>query len=1336
MMNIISRRLVMLVCFAVFSMGSVAAFSMDGDGSGTGILTEKLKVKGCGSGKWPGEITGFSMRYDGTWSLTTSRHAFTGTYTDIKPDKSFNLIFSPSSYASLISGLEVASDDLCGLAPETSSLTEIVVKKFTANLNKKWTTVSIKLALAATRQDEVSSSKISYALKSKIDFVPTGCSGEAIGTLRGSDALVYCGNTEPAVITADNALELLTGVFGGGNTAPVLSTASVNDTQNVPSAGVLAQGVGPFAQRLARQLFNPSLYSDAKTDTSAIIPDKVNSPTVQAASISINETEPCDNGTLTLKGKLSNEGIGVLSILFNECLLDGDVFNGSAQLTIKAFDLGYLTFTDAVMEFELLSSSGVSGDSVLSGTVRDQLDMASNTETLTLDVVIKDGMANRVYKTENLVIASVYDNWMYPSTYSETINGRFYDAVQGYVDVATLQPLAFSGMLQTYPDEGGSLLLTGAGDSSILFTVLSTTTASLAVDTDGDGVAEYANIINTSVITGDAGTAAAPVAAGGDDQVAGTDTAVLLDSSGSFDPNGDLLSYSWEVVSEPVAGAVTFTSPHYPVTEFSGSEPGLYLIKVTASDGVNVSEDFVSINLVVELVAINPLRLNFQVIDAEYSNQLNRIVMVATNPNTLHVLDPVSGSDVSVALPLLPTSVSIRPDGQFAAVGHDGYFSYIDLSQGQLLSTYSISTDVLDIVLAGNGYVYAFPRHDQWENIRCIELATGNETLHTGNFVYAGTLARLHPNGTDIYGADNGLSPSDIEKYSIAGGTAQYLYDSPYHGTYAMGGELWFTEDGSRIFTRSGNVFQSSSAQAQDMLYSGSLPGVSQIEDVSHSIEAGELAVIPGSDDTVLRVFEDQFLTETQSIELPLLEVGGQRYHTHGLFVFFSDSGVQLHVIAQVDGSAGLQDDILVITYAGNPWEMEARKSPVNTAPVAKAGDEITTPLAQPVSLDGTASYDSDDDPLTYQWEFVTMPDASASTLSGGGSGTAAFTPDLRGTYVLRLTVSDGQAVATDTVSVSVQSDIHVLGYQVLDAEYSDALERIIIVSASPPELHIYDPLSDTGQTVVLPLTPTSVSVSPDGPSAVVGHDGYISHVDLDTATVLNTFPVTAVVGDIVHGGNGYAYAFPESDQWVNIHTINLTTGVEQLSTGNPVRERTRAKLHPAGAAIYGADNGLSPSDIEKYSITSGNADYLYDSPYHGDFPMCGNLWITEDGERIFTACGNTFRSSPDQAQDMIYNGSLSMTSGLQSVAHSAEAGKVIAAEAGSSTRVDVYGDEFLAYQTSITLPQFSTPGGDFDTYGRFVFYRSDGSLFHVLLQADPAAGASNDYGVATYGGM
>src|SRR5207247_2440005 len=161
----------------------------------------------------------------------------------------------------------------------------------------------------------------------------------------------------------------------------------------------------------------------------------------------------------------------------------------------------------------------------------------------------------------------------------------------------------------------------------------------------------------------------------------------------------------------------------------------------------------------------------------------------------------------AVPLPVAPTAVSVAPGGMTAAAGHNGWVSHVNLSPAAITSTFAVSADVLDVVLAANRYAYAFPRHDQWETIRCINLTTGAETQSGVSSIYAGTLAKLHPNGTAIYGADNGLSPSDIEKYDISGGTARYLYDSPYHGDFPMCGDLWISNDGLRIFTRCGNVF-------------------------------------------------------------------------------------------------------------------------------------------------------------------------------------------------------------------------------------------------------------------------------------------------------------------------------------------------------------------------------------------------------------------------------------------------------------------------------------------------------------------------------------------------
>ena len=166
-----------------------------------------------------------------------------------------------------------------------------------------------------------------------------------------------------------------------------------------------------------------------------------------------------------------------------------------------------------------------------------------------------------------------------------------------------------------------------------------------------------------------------------------------------------------------------------------------------------------------------------------------------------------------------------------------------------------------------------------------------------------------------------------------------------------------------------------------------------------------------------------------------------------------------------------------------------------------------------------------------------------------------------------------------------------------------------------------------------------------------------ISYISLSTATLEKTLPVSTDVIDVVLAGNGYLYVFPRTGQHTEILSIHIATALETRTGG--VYEGTVAKLHPGGKVIYGADRG-GPSDIEKYNIANGVAEYRYDSPYHGDYPMCGDLWISEDGLRIFTKCGNVFRSSEIREQDMRYNGSLSKLNSVEHLSHSSSANKVI----------------------------------------------------------------------------
>jgi hypothetical protein len=92
-----------------------------------------------------------------------------------------------------------------------------------------------------------------------------------------------------------------------------------------------------------------------------------------------------------------------------------------------------------------------------------------------------------------------------------------------------------------------------------------------------------------------------------------------------------------------------------------------------------------------------------------------------------------------------------------------------------------------------------------------------------------------------------------------------------------------------------------------------------------------------------------------------------------------------------------------------------------NDAPVADAGvDQIGIPAGQ-VTLDGSRSYDPDDDPITFSWEQVAGP---AVQLSGANTATPSFTAAEAQTYHFRLTVRDDHnGVGTDLVTVSTRNE-------------------------------------------------------------------------------------------------------------------------------------------------------------------------------------------------------------------------------------------------------------------------------------------------------------------------
>lgn len=304
------------------------------------------------------------------------------------------------------------------------------------------------------------------------------------------------------------------------------------------------------------------------------------------------------------------------------------------------------------------------------------------------------------------------------------------------------------------------------------------------------------------------------------------------------------------------------------------------------------------------------------------------------------------------------------------------------------------------------------------------------------------------------------------------------------------------------------------------------------------------------------------------------------------------------------------------------------------------------------------------------------------------------------------------------------------LSHDVIDAEYSAALDAIVMVGVRPaPALHLH--LLASGKRHELPLqrAPTSVALSPDGRFAAVGHDAMITHVDLTTVggfepPELKLLDVSARVGDLVLDRNGVAHVIPKEDQWVVVHSIDVANNEERL--GSMVRAGAVAAMHPTEDAFYVAQRHLSPEKLEKHLIADGLAADRRNSPYHSQHEACGNVWLSRAGGTIYTACGNTFRSSVEASQDMIYTGQIELSFNpgrIESLSHSAAGTDVLLIEAERTAscafflsdtancrrRITVVGSEFLDLRERYDVPSIEVDGQPYRQSALFVFQNADG---------------------------
>ncbi len=259
-----------------------------------------------------------------------------------------------------------------------------------------------------------------------------------------------------------------------------------------------------------------------------------------------------------------------------------------------------------------------------------------------------------------------------------------------------------------------------------------------------------------------------------------------------------------------------------------------------------------------------------------------------------------------------------------------------------------------------------------------------------------------------------------------------------------------------------------------------------------------------------------------------------------------------------------------------------------NNPPIANAGSDTTiADLGGSTTLNGTESSDPDGTALEYTWTIISRPYGSTADLSNPSIATPNFTPDKKGSYIMKLIVSDGDLLSNeDTVIVTCSN--HVPTAIAGDPIYLNLGETAQLNgSASDPDS---DPMtylwtitsSPSGSTAALSdATILNPTFTPD----VQG--SYVFSLVATDNTGLASAPSTVVIST----NNHQPVADAGADVIMASNTSALLDGSGTDPDSDPLTYKWRVISAPMGS---GGDSTISDVNIAKPTFTPDmRGDYV-----------------------------------------------------------------------------------------------------------------------------------------------
>jgi len=467
-----------------------------------------------------------------------------------------------------------------------------------------------------------------------------------------------------------------------------------------------------------------------------------------------------------------------------------------------------------------------------------------------------------------------------------------------------------------------------------------------------------------------------PVANAGPPQTVYQGQTVQLNGTGSYDPAGLPITYQWSFVSLPSGSGATLSGATTPLPTFLADKTGNYVVQLIVNNGVFSS----SPSTVTITTQNSPPVANA---GPNQSVNVQSTVQLSGSGSTDINGDPLTYTWSFVSIPSKSKAVLTNPNSVNPTF-------IVDVSGNYVVQ-----------LIVNDGYANSVPATVTISTIYTPPVANAgpNQTITVTGLV------QLNGSGsTDVNG--NPLTYSWSSLSLPQGSTATLSNPNAVNPT--------FVADvlGTYVFQLVVNDSVQNSTPATVTITSSDVPPVAN-PGSAQMATIGSIVNLNGSASTDSD--HQQLTYQWSMLSKPPNSSATLSDATSATPYFTPDeSGNYVVQLIVNDGYLNSTPATVVISTTYIP-------------PVANAGPNQTVNAGSTVQLSGTASTDTNGNPLAYSWAILSQPSGGSATLSNATIVNPTFVANLVGTYVVQLIVNDGtssSAPVTTTIIANAQPPV------------------------------------------------------------------------------------------------------------------------------------------------------------------------------------------------------------------------------------------------------------------------------------------------------------------------